>query len=115
MLGLTDPQYHAARIVAANWCNASRQILSASPMLRRGGERALRDDGIAVLPDFLPRDAFEKIRSEAVEAMARAEQENPVRKRKERGFGAPEMHPWGFDRFDGGTLNRFVDIDPGTY
>lgn len=114
MLGLTDPQFHAARIVAANWCNTSRQIFSASPLLRRDDEWALREDGIAVIPDFLPRDAFEKIRSEASEAIARAEQETPVRERKERGFGAPEQHPWGFDRFDGGTLNRFVGIDPVT-
>jgi hypothetical protein len=114
MLRLTDPQIHAARIVAANWCNASRQILAASPMLRRDEERALRDDGIAVIPDFLPRHEFEKIRLEATEAVKKAEQETPVRERKERGFGAQEIHPWGFDRFDGGTLNRFVDIDPET-
>jgi hypothetical protein len=112
MLRLTDSQIHAARIVAANWCNASRQILAASPFLRRDEEQALRDHGIAVVSDFLPRHAFEKIRSEATEAMVKAEQETPVRERKERGFGAQEKHPWGFDRYDGGTLNRFVDIDP---
>lgn len=112
MLRLTDSQIHAARIVAANWCNSSRQILAASPLLRRDEERALHDHGLAVVSDFLPQYAFEKIRSEATEAMAKAEQETPVRERKERGFGPQEKHPWGFDRYDGSTLNRFVDIDP---
>ena len=60
MLRLTDSQIHAARMVAANWCNASRQILTASPLLRRDEERALHDHGLAVVSDFLPQYAFEQ-------------------------------------------------------
>ncbi len=28
------------------------------------------------------------------------------------GFGEKQPHCWGFDRYDGGTLNRFVNVDP---
>jgi Phytanoyl-CoA dioxygenase (PhyH) len=109
-----EPDIHLARTAVANWCNASRRAVALAFMLRRDEERALAEEGIAVIPDFLPADEFRKVADEARRAMAMAEESVPVRQRSEPGFGAQELHAWGFDRYDGGTLNRFVDIDPAT-
>ena len=80
-------------------------------MLARAEEAALRQDGIAVVPDFLPEDEFAKVRTEARRAADEVAANIPVRQRKQKGFGGQEANAWGFDRYDGGTLNRFIDID----
>ncbi len=99
--------------MASNWCNVSRKALALAFMLDREEERALRDDGIAVIPDFLSESGFRNVRDEARRAVDRVETVVPVRRRTQPGFGPQEPHPWGFDRYDGGTLNRFIDIQPG--
>ncbi len=114
MLNLTDKTIHIARTTAAHWCNAARRATAAAFMLRGAEEQALRDDGIAVLPNFLPDDEFRKVRDEAHRATALVESQIPFRQRREQGFGAQEPNAWGFDRYDGGTLNRFIDIDPAS-
>jgi len=114
MLKLSPCEIHAARIAAADWCNVSRQALALTFLLQQQEQNALRQDGIAVIENFLPREEFHRVRSEAQRAVEDVERAVPVRQRLEPGFGAQEPHPWGFDRFDGGTLNRFIDIDPAS-
>jgi hypothetical protein len=108
MLKLTDKQIHLARTAAANWCNASRKAVTFAFMLDRPEERALRGDGIAVVPDFLPDGEFHKIRDEAHQAVEIVEANVPIRQRSQPVFGPQQPNAWGFDRYHGGTLNRFV-------
>lgn len=114
MMKLTDTQIHLARIAVADWCNRSRKAVALAFMLDREEERALRDDGIAVIPNFLSDGEFRKLRDEAYRAVELVEANVPIRQRSQPGFGPQEPHAWGFDRYDGGTLNRFIDIQPAT-
>ncbi len=111
MLTLTDQSFHAARTRFADWCNAARRVAALSFLERGEDQRALREHGFVAVRDFLPETEFHAVRNEAVRALEKAEQEVPVRHRTEMGFGDQEPHSWGFDRYDGGTLNRFIDID----
>lgn len=111
MLGLAPRDIHLARTVAADWCNTSRKALALAFLLRGQEQAALRKDGIAVIENFLPADEFRRIRDEARRAVEDVERAVPFRQRLEPGFGTQEPHAWGFDRYDGGTLNRFIDID----
>lgn len=88
-----------ARLRAAQW------RVPADPETRR-----LAEDGFVVVPDFLPPDDFAAVARDARAAIARSEAETPIAANDRRGFGARQKASWGFDRFDGGTLNRFVKI-----
>lgn len=92
----------------------SRKATALTFMLDREDERALRDNGIAVITDFLPDEEFRKVRDEAQQAVDIVEENVPIRQRREPGFGPQEPHAWGFDRYDGSTLNRFIDIQPAS-
>jgi hypothetical protein len=99
---------HPARIALADLCLALRRRQLRPP---RDAAGDLARDGVVVIPDFLPPAQFHRVRAEVTAVLARLEQSQPPRSRGERGFG--DRHPFagGFDRYDGGTLNRFVDID----
>ncbi len=112
MLQPSETTIHGARTTVANWCNATRKATALAFLMRGDEARSLRDNGIAVLPNFLPEDQFRRVRREAARAMDSAERTTPIRERLEPGFGAQEVHTWGFDRYDGGTLNRFIDLEP---
>ncbi len=75
---------------------------------------ALRRDGVAVVTDLLPSDAFERLRAEAHARMEAVAREVPRRAGRRAGFQKPVPFDGGFDRHDGGTLNRFVTIDERT-
>ncbi len=62
-------------------------------------------------PNFLPEDAFAALRAEARERIARSEVELPLPSATGAGYGKPQPFAGGFDRFDGGTLNRFLQIN----
>jgi len=81
---------------------------------RDDAARALIDKGIAVIPDFLPVEAFHRVREEARKAAALAERDVDPEAGDRAGFGPKRDHPWGFDRSDGGTLNRFITLDGQT-
>ena len=101
---------HPARIAVTEACLRARRLA-----LGRGAEAAadaLARDGIAVVPDVLPAATFAAVRDEARAAVAAAARAHPLPAGGERGFGAKRPFPGGFDRFDGGTLNRYLEIDP---
>lgn len=68
-------------------------------------------DGVAVIPDILPPAQFDAMRAEVRAALAELERRHgwPVDE-AERGFGRKRPFDGGFDRYDGGTLNRFLDV-----
>jgi hypothetical protein len=99
---------HPARVALASVCGQTRRTLATG----RGGELAatLRRDGLVIIEKALPRPLFEQARSEFEREMAAHEDRVRRPPCNTRGFGAPVPNDWGFDRYDGGTLTRFVRI-----
>ena len=64
------------------------------------------------LKTFLPQPEFEALRDEVEAVVARASRLHPAPDNSRPGFRPKQPFPGGFDRFDGGTLNRFLHIDP---
>ena len=64
------------------------------------------------LENFLPQPEFEALRDEVEAVVGRASRLHPVRDNTRPGFRPKQPFAGGFDRFDGGTLNRFLHIDP---
>lgn len=101
---------HAKRMRFAARCAAIRRAQISD----RGDPAVadLRREGYAVVENFLPQTEFEILLKEAEAAAVAAEAATPIGTNTKPGFGRRETFPWGFQRFDGGTLNRFVKIDP---
>jgi hypothetical protein len=105
---------HGARIAVTDGALQLRRLhvkLQGAPAELATLER----EGVLVVPDFLPAAELEAVRSEAhrLRALAAARRAEP-RVATTRGFGPKLPFEGGFDRFDGGTLNRFFDIDAAT-
>ena len=71
----------------------------------------LQRDGVIAIRNWLPVDRFEALREEVEQAVADAERRHPITPGEQVGFQPKQPFPGGFDRFDGGTLNRFLHID----
>ena len=68
-----------------------------------------------MIPDVLPKQQFAAVREEAQSLVTQAAARHPTPLRAtSRGFGPKLPFAGGFDRFDGDTLNRFIDLDPET-
>ncbi|MHA3977642.1 phytanoyl-CoA dioxygenase family protein [Halovulum sp. GXIMD14794] len=107
---LNDRGLHAARMRAADIANEMR---------RRGrtgstDAETLRRDGCVEIRDFLPPERFDALSREVEATVARVAEQSPLGPSHDEGFGKPKHFPWGFDRADGGTINRFINIDPAT-
>ncbi len=63
-----------------------------------------------MLEDFLPHNEFENLVSEIKVSMKSVDHTNPIQNYGDEGFGAKHNFDWGFDRYDGDTLNRFYNI-----
>jgi len=99
---------HPARIAVTDACVAIRRVGHGVP----GELRDFARDGVAVVPDLLPAATFAAIRAEVRAAIDAAERDHPRRRvSPDVGFGPKRPFPGGFDRFDGGTLNRFLEIE----
>lgn len=99
---------HAARVRLAALCAGVRR--GGVPAVDRRIEHRLRRDGIVVIENVLPAPLFEQARNEFRARLAAQAARVPVPASSGRGFGAPITNAWGFDRYDGGSLNRFVRI-----
>jgi hypothetical protein len=73
----------------------------------------LRREGVVAIPDFLPGPRFAVLQEEVLGVLRDSLERFPPRANDRPGFGAKEPFDIGFDRFDGGTLNRFVRLDAG--
>jgi len=103
---------HAWRVALADRCTAWRR---RSADIDPGWQQAIQRDGFLVIKEFLPTDAFQALKGEAEEAISQSRADGQGSPHGGRGFGKKQARPWGFDRYDGGTLNRFVSIDPGSH
>jgi len=73
---------------------------------------SLDRDGVVVIPEFLPQAQFLGVQAEARQVMLEAQALAPRTAGSQPGFQDKITRPFGFDRYDGGTLNRFVPIRP---
>ena len=69
-------------------------------------------DGFVVIEDFLAPGDADAVRREYDAASRSYWAANPLERRGERGFGPKHMRRGGFDRYDGDSANRFIDIAP---
>lgn len=101
---------HGHRMKAAAFCNASRRWQVA--WRRNRHAQSMRRDGYVAITDFLPQDAFLGLRDEVLRTVEHVHKISPPRVNLKAGFQPQEPKSWGYDRFDGGTLNRFIRNDP---
>jgi hypothetical protein len=104
---------HVGRILLADTFDRLRWSLHAPLEADRKWIRELREEGVVAIPDFLPGDRFAELRDEIVGTLDASLKTYPPRDNTRDGFG--EKEPFGgigFDRFDGGTLNRFISLAP---
>jgi hypothetical protein len=100
---------HKARVRLAQCCAGLRRWRSGPPDAEF--DTRLRRDGLLVVEDALPPALFEAARAEFQHLLAAQAKRVPVPPPRAKGFGAPQGNAWGFDRYDGGSLNRYVKID----
>ena len=100
---------HGVRVRGANLCSRVRRLMAPAPdpTLRA----ALWRNGLVVIENVLAPGEFERARSEFEARLQAHEREQPRPEVRSRGFGPRLTNPAGFDRADGGSLNRFVRID----
>ena len=100
---------HPARIwLADRFLSGRRRLLGLQ--LSSEQLQTLKDTGIVVIPDFLPAEVFRQLKQQSQALMDSLDQRHPMVEFGERGFGQRHTFKGGFDRFDGGTLNRFYDL-----
>ena len=107
---------HRRRIQLAEHLCQWRQRLrpAASEGLPKGVLDQLERDGCCAIEEFLPNGDFARL-SEDVERLVTCKtREQPWSTNQNEGFQPKQPFRGGFDRFDGGTLNRFLHIDPCT-
>lgn len=75
--------------------------------------KQFKRDGVIAIDNFLSKDDFAQLVAEVKNTMASADNQTPIKDYGEEGFGQKHTHSWGFDRYDGGTLNRFYSIEDG--
>ncbi|MFT6992151.1 MAG: hypothetical protein ACJASL_004149 [Paraglaciecola sp.] len=87
--------------------------LQVSGFFRPAELSQFKKDGIVTLENFLPEDEFINLVNEVKSIMADADKNTPIQNYGEEGFGQKHTFDWGFDRYDGDTLNRFYNIKDG--
>src|SRR5829696_6416466 len=104
---------HVSRIVLADVLDRVRWARHLPLQADRKWIAELRRDGVVAIRDFLEPPAFEAVRAEVMTTIRDSLDRFPPRENDRPGFGAKEPFGGiGFDRFDGGTLNRFLDLSP---
>ena len=73
--------------------------------------RILERDGVVVVENFVDPQMHRALRDEVVSRLTAVEARFPIRESSDRGFGPRRPFEGGFDRCDGSTLNRYLDID----
>jgi hypothetical protein len=73
----------------------------------------LAEDGYVEIRDFLPAGAFDALRLEVEQVVEQAAKRRSLGSNCRVGYQRKRPFQGGFDRFDGGTLNRFLAIDAG--
>lgn len=99
---------HQLRLLASQLAWRGRHWLH--PAARRQVPRELFSEGIAVLPNYCPPEQFASVQLEVTRLAEKSEAASPFVCHGEEGFGPPHPFEGGFDGWDGGTLNRFLEV-----
>ena len=105
---LNDRGLHLLRIKCSDLALSSRHRNNAK------GNRIVEqvsNDGVAVVENFVPSEYFHSLQDEIRQTLNHSEKKYPVSASDTERFGNKKLFKGGFDRFDGQTLNRFLDID----
>lgn len=105
---------HPMRMRLAQACAQARHRTALNSFVRSLPEQYREEfarNGFVMIENFLPVEEFERLGAEVQRVVTEVEAQTPLPEPVGRGFQRPVRHTWGFDRFDGGTLNRFIDID----
>jgi len=100
---------HDARVRLADHCGAWRR--ARQPAIGPEQAARLQRDGMIVIHDALPAEIHDAARAEFEQVLAAQSRDVPMPPAPQRGFGQRIPNAHGFDRYDGGTLNRFIDLD----
>ena len=103
---------HVNRIRLANFASSVRRRFSGSN--NDTWTRHFSEHGYVVIPDFLLQADFENLHTHVKDLMLHSLEHNPPSSPLTKGFGAKQPFNGGFDRYDGSTLNRFLDIENPT-
>ena len=97
---------HIARIKLSNIC----QSIRCFNLPEIDYHKKLKKDGIIAIPNFLEKNEFLILQQEIKNICNNIEKKIPLRS-DQKGFSKRYLFDGGFDRYDGSTLNRFIDID----
>lgn len=101
---------HVFRLLLSELCYRLRRVW-VSRTLPTVLARQFRQNGFVFVPDVLAPAAFSQLQGYCRELAAKTELTTPLPQNNVSGFGQKQLHNWGFDRFDGSTLNRFYYLD----
>lgn len=99
---------HTYRMRLAKLTGTIRSQLSGSKACQF--TQQLDQQGYVVIPDFLPQDTFESLYLQVKGQVSHSLDQFPPNAPHTKGFGVKQPFRDGFDRYDGSTLNRFLDI-----
>jgi len=99
---------HIHRIRLANHASNLRRKLSGSNNDK--WTKQFNEQGFVVVPNFLEQTKFDNLYKQVKELTLDSLLENPIEPTKTKGFGQKLPFKGGFDRYDGSTLNRFLEI-----
>jgi ectoine hydroxylase-related dioxygenase (phytanoyl-CoA dioxygenase family) len=97
---------HTTRIKLSNLC----QSIRCFNLAKIDYHKKLKKDGIIAIPNFLEKDEFLILQKEIKNACKDVENKISLQS-DQKGFSKKYFFENGFDRYDGSTLNRFIDID----
>ena len=100
---------HTFRISLADTLLKLRR-LQVSGFSRPDEFTEFKQNGVLALDNFLPEAEFQKLLAEIKSTMQVVDEQYPIQNYGDQGFGQKHNFKWGFDRFDGDTLNRFYSI-----
>jgi hypothetical protein len=102
---------HVGRILLFDLLDRVHRSFRSPLREDRGWIGELRREGVVAIPDFLPPPKFDVVQREVTGVLRDSLTRFAPRSNDRPGFGAKEpFGDIGFDRFDGGTLNRFVKL-----
>jgi hypothetical protein len=106
---------HLSRMLVSQAAASLRTARARAGSPVEDAVRTLERAGVAVIEDFVDTGRHRALRDEVVARLTALETRFPIPQSSDRGFGSRRPFQGGFDRFDGSTLNRYVDIDPRTH
>lgn len=103
---------HLARIGAAKAALGTRRMMLGlfTRSLSREHKAFFNANGYLTLSNFLDDETFGRLRTEVHRAIEDAAARFPLTAGTRPGYQERTLRPFGFDRYDGGTLNRFIPI-----